>query len=313
MTAAIASMRSAFAALAGGRVQAPLRTALHAERGTTLVMPAALWGPGDAAVAIKVVSVFPDNRLRGLPAIYGLVLVVDPETGEPLATMHGGALTAIRTAAVCGLATDLLARRDSETLAVIGSGVQARTQVEAVCCVRRIREVRIGNPNLASAERAAAELRGVGPIPDRIMATTQSEEALRGADVVCTATTSTTPVLADEDVPAGVHINAIGSYQPHVRELPAATVARSLLVVDEREAAFEEAGDILQAVEEGAITREHVHCELGDLTLGRAKGRTAGEQVTLFKSVGLAVQDVAASRAVMLAAREQGIGQAVEW
>lgn len=308
MAAAIEAMRVAFAALAEGRVQSPLRTALTAERGTTLIMPAALAG-ADAAVAVKVVSIFPENKRRGLPAIHGLVLVVDPETGAPLAAMHGGALTAIRTAAVCGLATALLARPNSEVLAVIGSGVQARTQIEAVRCVRRIREVRVCNPNLASAERFAEGLRGV----DRVSVTERSAEALHGADIVCTATTATTPALADEDVPAGVHINAIGSYQPHVRELPSATVARSLLVVDEREAALEEAGDILQAIAEGAIAKDHIHCELGDLVLGRAAGRTAEDQITLFKSVGLAVQDVAASRAVLRAARKQGIGQEVEW
>lgn len=303
----------AFGALARGEVQAPLRTALTAGGGTTLVMPAAMDGPDGGAVAVKVVSVYPDNKERRLPAIHGLVLVVDPETGRPMAAMDGGALTAIRTAAVCGLATDLLARADSEVLAVFGSGVQARTHVEAVCSVRDIREVRICNPRIESAERAAAELAGQGPVPERVTAVADAREAADGADIIGTVTTSATPVLADEDVVTSAHVNAVGSYQPHVRELPAATVGRAGVVVDEMEAAKEEAGDLLQAVDEGTFAWTDVRCELGDLVLGRAAGRASADELTLFKSVGLAVQDVAASQAVLRAAAGQGIGQEVSW
>jgi ornithine cyclodeaminase len=222
--------------------------------------------------------------------------------------MDGAALTAIRTAAVCGLATDLLSRLNSKILAVLGSGVQARTQAEAVCCVRDIEQVRICNPNFDSAEAAAAELRGLGRIPADIIATSDSSEALRGADIVCTATTSRSPVLDDSDVGPGTHLNAIGSFQPSVREIPSATVARSLLIVDEREAALEEAGDILQAIADDSISEDHIHCQLGDLVRGRVAGRTTDDQITLFKSVGLAVQDVAASRAALKGAQTLGIG-----
>ena len=286
-----------------------MRTALSSPDGVTLIMPGALDGARDVALAVKVVSVFPENKSRGVPSIHGLVLVVDPQTGCPTAVLDGTALTSVRTAAACGLATDLLSRRDSKVLTVIGSGVQARTQVEAVCCVRPIEHVRICNPNLESAQAAAAELSGRSPIPASVSATRDITQALRDADVICAATTSRTPVLADSDLAPGTHINAIGSFQPHVRELPSATVARSLLVVDERQAALEEAGDILQAVADGSIAESHIHCELGDLLLGAAAGRTSEDQITLFKSVGLAVQDVAAARAALSEARRLGLGQ----
>ena len=310
MPAAIEAMRKVFAALARGEEHMPPRTALSAPGGVSLVMPAMVEG---APITVKVVSIFPGNKDRGVPVLNGLVLALSAEDGRPLALIDGAALTAIRTAAVCGLATDLLARPASKVLAVLGSGVQARTQVEAVCSVRAIEDVRICNPSLAKAEAAAAELRGRGPIPERVTATASSAEALRGADIVSTVTTSREPVLADADLPAGVHINAIGSFQPHVRELPTETVTRALLVVDERASAMEEAGDILQAIAEGAITESHIHCELGDLVLGRAAGRASRDQVTLFKSVGLAVQDVLAAQAALREARRRGLGQAIDW
>ncbi len=313
MTAAIEAMRTAFRALSEGRAQVPPRASLSQPDGVTLVMPGAIEEDAGAAAAVKVVSVFPVNKEQGLPAIHGLMLVIDPASGKPAAVLDGGALTAIRTAAVCGLATDLLARSDCTSLAVIGSGVQARTQAEAVCTVRPIERVVVCNPNLAKAERAAAELCGRGPIPGDVAAAASAAEALRGADVICTATTSRQPVLADRDVPPGVHINAIGSFQPHVRELPAETVARSLLVVDEKAAAFEEAGDILQAIATGAIQEDHIHCELGELVLGRARGRSTPEQITLFKSVGLAVQDVAAAQSCLREAERRGLGRSLEW
>lgn len=313
MPAAIDAMRSAFGALGAGRAQSPMRSTLSSADGVTLVMPGAIDDEAAPAIAVKVVSVFPGNKSLGIPTIHGLVLAVDPRTGRPVAVIDGSALTAIRTAAVCGLATDLLSRPDSKILAVIGSGVQARTQVEAVCCVRDIEQVRICNPNLASAEAAAEELRAQGRIPADVRATSDCAEALQGADIACAATTSRTPVIADEDIAPGMHINAIGSFQPSVREIPSETVARSLLFVDERQAALEEAGDILQAVDDGSIGEDHIHCELGELVLGRAAGRATADQVTLFKSVGLAVQDVAAAREALAGARALGIGTPVPW
>ncbi len=315
MPAAVEAMRAAFTALAEGRVQAPPRSLLAASegRGNTLVMPAALVDPAAPTTAIKVVSVFPANRGRGLPTIHGAVLAVDPRTGIPTALLEGGSLTAIRTGAVSGLATDLLARKDSRALAVFGSGVQARTQAEAVCCVRPIETLWICNPSAGKAEKMAAQIGGVAPFPSDVRPVRSSREALAAADIVCTATTSPTPVFRDAELQPGTHINAVGSYLPHVSEIPAETVLRAYVAVDQREAAFEEAGDLIQPIEQGLITPEHIRCELGGLLLGAEPGPRADERITLFKSVGLAVQDAAAAQAALAAARRRGLGANIDW
>ena len=311
MDAAVAAMRSAFAAHAAGRAQVPPRSVLHTggARGSTLVMPAAL----DGELVVKVVSVFPANFRHRLPAIHGTVLVVDSKTGVPQALMEGGSLTAIRTAAACGLATDLLARPESAVLAVFGSGVHARTQVRAAVAVRPIREVRIFNPNLASAQAMAAEIKLTAAIPGRIAVVESPSEALGGADIACLATTSTVPVFDDVNVPAGIHINAIGSFKPGEREVPAGTVARARVVVDDIDAALEEAGDLLMPIAEGLFGEEHIHCDLGSLVLGHSEARKSSDQVTFFKSVGLAIQDVVAAQAVLREARKRGVGKQMAW
>ena len=310
MDAAVAAMRSAFVAHAEGRAQVPPRSVLHTgdARGSTLVMPAAL----DGELVVKVVSVFPDNFRHRLPAIHGTVLVVDSETGAPEALLEGGSLTAIRTAAACGLATDLLARPESAVLAVFGSGVHARTQVRAACAVRPIKEVRIFNPNLASARAMASEIIATA-LPGRIAAVGSPSEALDGADIACLATTSTVPVFNDGDLPDGIHINAIGSFKPGEREVPAETVARARVVVDDIDAALEEAGDLLMPISEGVFGEEHIRCDLGNLVLGRSDGRTSSDQLTFFKSVGLAIQDVVAAQAVLREARKLGVGKQMSW
>lgn len=315
MPAAVAAMRRAFTALAEGRMQVPPRSLLTAPagRGTILTMPAASTGGDAPTAAVKVVAVFPENKRRGLPTIHGAVIVLDPETGRPSALLEGAALTALRTGAVSGLATDLLARRDSRALAVFGSGVQARTQAEAVCCVRSIETLRICSPSAGKAEKMADEIAGRAPFPLDVRPARSPREALAAADVVCTATTSATPLFDDADVRPGTHINAVGSYRPSVREIPGETVRRSFIVADQREAALEEAGDLIQAVEEGLITPDDVACELGGLLLGANAGRGSDEQITLFKSVGLAAQDAAAAQAAVDAARRRGLGANIDW
>lgn len=315
MPAAIEAMRRAFTALAEGRMQVPPRSMLTAPggRGTILTMPAASAGAGSPTAAVKVVAVFPENKRRGLPTIHGAVIALDPETGRPAALLEGASLTAVRTGAVSGLATDLLAREDSRALAVFGSGVQARTQAEAVCCVRPIETLWICNPSAGKAERMADEIAGRAPFPADVRPTTSPREALAAAGVVCTATTSETPVFDDADLQPGTHINAVGSYRPRVREIPGETVRRASIVADQREAALEEAGDLIQAIEQGFITPDRIACELGDLLLGAAAGRRSKEQITLFKSVGLAAQDAAAAQAAADAARRRGLGENIAW
>ena len=315
MAKAVEVMREAFAAHARQQVQSPPRTVLQTGtgRGATLVMPAATKSGGAALLAVKVVSVFPENPKRGLRAIHGTVLVSDAETGVPLALLDGVALTAIRTAAACGLATDLLARPDSAVLAVFGSGVHARTQVEAMRAVRPITAVRIFNPNTRSAEAMAEELLKSNAVRDGIRAVDSPAEALDGADIACMSTTSRVPVFWDRDVPNGIHINAIGAFKPEDREVPGATVGRSLVVVDDLDSAMEEAGDLLIAIGEGLFSREAIHADLGGLVLGSAGGRSDPSQVTFFKSVGIAAQDAFAAQAVLREAARLRLGERIDW
>ena len=303
MASAIAAMREAFAAHVEGKADGPPRTVLHtgASQGATLVMPVSLEAGDLPLLVVKVVSVFPANRERGIASIHGTVIAVEAETGVPIAVLDGASLTAIRTAAACGLATDLLARRDSAVVAVFGSGVHARTQVNAVREVRSIKEVRIHNPNSESAAAMADELSASGSTECRYRAVNSAASALDGADIACAATTSRVPIFEDTAVPAGLHINAIGSFHDTDREIPGATVARAGVFVDDREAALEEAGDLIIPIREGLISVSQIRSDLGSLVLGRAQGRLSDDEVTFFKSVGLAVQDAAATQAVLRA------------
>lgn len=305
MGVAIAAMREAFVAHVEGRADGPPRTVLHTgvTHGATLVMPVAL-NVGDVPLlVVKVVSVFPANRQRNLASIHGTLIAVEAETGVPIAVLDGASLTAIRTAAACGLATDLLAREDSAVLAIFGSGVHARTQVRAMRQVRSIEEVRIYNPNTESAVAMAEELAASAGPDCSFRVADSAASALAGADIACAATTSRVPVFEDDAVPDGLHINAIGSFHAADREIPGATVARAGVFVDDREAALEEAGDLIIAMREGLVDADHVRSDLGNLVLGRAKGRMSTDEVTVFKSVGLAVQDAAATQAVLRALR----------
>ena len=315
MATAVGVMRKAFAAHARQQVQSPPRTVLRTGkgRGATLVMPASTGSDDSDLLAVKVVSVFPENPRRGLRAIHGTVVVSDAGTGVPLALLDGVALTAIRTAAACGLATDLLARSDSRVLAVFGSGVHARTQVEAMRTVRPIKDIRIYNPNTRSAEAMAAGLSRLGSARGEIRAVGSPAEALDGADVACMATTSRVPVFQDCEVPDGLHINAIGAFKPEDREVPGATVGRSLVVVDDLDSAMEEAGDLLIAIEERKFSREAIHADIGSLVLGRAGGRSDPSQVTFFKSDGIAAQDVFAAQAVLREAERLRLGDRIDW
>jgi alanine dehydrogenase len=306
MRPAIEAMKGAFAQLSTGQADVPLRVALQVPRhnGVTLFMPGYL--SADDRMAVKIVSVFNDNPARGLPLIHALVVVVDAATGEPVAVMDGTYLTALRTGAASGAATDLLARQDAHTVVVFGAGAQGRTQLEAVCAVRPIRQAWICD---VAPERAAAYADEMGQrlaLPVSVAET--SAEAAALADVICTATTSSTPVFEDADVQPGTHINAVGAYTPQMQELPAETVVRAKVVIDHREASLAEAGDLLIPLSEGLITEDSIYAELGEIAAGQKPGRASPDEITLFKSVGVAVQDVAAASAVLEAARRQNLG-----
>ncbi len=310
MAEAIGGMKYAFAQLSTGRADVPLRAHLEVgSSGTTLVMPAYLIDSDD--LAIKIVSVFPQNPQLALPTIHAIVLAIDTATGKPVALLEGGALTAIRTGAVSGAATDLLARPDAAVAAIIGSGVQARTQLEAICTVRHIEEVRVYSLNPAQAEQFVQELAGKGPIPSSISIMKDANEAVQGADIVCTATTSSTPVFDGSQLKPGVHVNGVGSFMPTMQEIDALTIQRSLVVVDSRAAALAEAGDLIIPLENSDINHDHIVAELGEVIVGIHPGRTDAAQITFFKSVGVAVQDAAAASIAISNSLNNGLGSSI--
>ena len=309
MRQAIEAMKRAFAQLSIGQANVPLRVALDVPRhnGVTLFMPGYL--SADDQMAVKIVSVFNDNPSQGLPLIHALVIVVDATTGSPAAVMDGTYLTALRTGAASGAATDLLARPDAHTAAVFGAGAQGRTQLEAVCAVRPIHQAWVYDVAPRQAAAYAEEMSQRLSLPVRVAET--PAQAVRQADVICTATTATSPVFADADVPPGTHINAVGAYTPHMQEVPPETVLRARVVIDHRESSLAEAGDLLIPIEQGLMTEDHIYAELGEIAAGSKPGRASPDEITLFKSVGVAVQDVAAAGAVLEAARELGLGTEV--
>jgi alanine dehydrogenase len=315
MRDAIEAMKRAYAALSDGRADVPLRTrlAVPPHDGLTLIMPAYVQDSEAEALAIKAVSLFPQNPARGLTYIQAAVLLLEPDSGRALALLEGGSLTAIRTGAASGAAIDLLAREDSHTLAIIGAGTQGRTQLEAACTARHIERVFIFDPNRDKAEVLAGEMAGRGPIPFSIHSTANAKDAVEQADIICTATTSHTPVFDDKDVRPGTHISAVGSYTPDMQEIPAETIARARVVVDSRAAALEEAGDLLQPMRAGLFDALHIYAELGEIVLGRKAGRESAEEITYFKSVGVAVQDAMAAQLALENARKMNLGQEVSF
>ncbi len=308
MPAAIDAMADAFAALAQGEAEVPLRTALATRHGVSLFMPARVGPDGEEAphVGAKVVSVNPANTALGLPAIHAVVLVLDAPTGQPRALLDGTWLTALRTGAVGGLAARLMARPDAHVVALFGAGVQARSQLEAVRCVRPVDEVRIYTPGGASARRLAAELEGLAA---RVVG--RPEEALAGAHIVIAATDSAEPVFPGSAVEPGTHVTAVGSYTPEMREVDATLVSRARVIVDQREAALTEAGDLIGPIRDGVVDASVIAAELGEVVLERAPGRTTPGEITLFKSVGNAVQDVVVAARVVQAAEARGRGTVV--
>lgn len=317
MPDAIEAMRQAFVALTEQRAVVPHRIHLPVPRnaGISLIMPSFVDAeqPAAQALAVKVVSLFDHNHARGLARIQAAVIVLEPDTGRPIALLEGATLTAIRTAAASGAATDVLARRDSQTLAIIGAGVQARTHLQAVCAVRPIRQIRIFSRTPAKVETLLKEFAGTPGIAAELIAVNSVREALHGADIICATTTSKTPVFDDSDLAPGVHINAVGSYTPQAREIPGETVARAAVYVDSRDAAWSEAGDLIQPLEAGLITRDHVRAELGELVSRPELGRSSDAQITFFKSVGIAVQDAMAAQCALRNAARLKLGTTVPW
>lgn len=306
ITEIIDAMQAAYTELSAGRAKMPIRAQISIEQpeGTALFMPSYM--KPTEMIGIKTVTLFEDNRKNNIPYIQGMVCLFDGNNGTPQAVLDGMTITALRTGAASGLATRLLARENSSICAIFGAGVQGRTQLEAVCSVRNIKKAVIYDPFPAASAKFAEDMNKMLDI-DVIVATTP-KETVRDADIVCCATLSETPVFNDKDLPAGVHINAVGSYKPHVQEVPEAMVLRSRLYVDHRESALEETGDLIIPIKNGKMTEQHIVAELGEVAAGNAPARTSDNELTFFKSVGVAVQDLAAAAVTFEKAKKRGIG-----
>ena len=264
----------------------------------------------DKALAMKVVTYFQDNPKRNLPAILGTILLFSSETGKLISVMDGSYITGIRTACVSAVASKALANPDTPVLGILGAGVQARTHIQALSRVRKIQRIKIYSPSGTSAAAIKKDLEPSTGIPIEVAAS--AAEALREADLIVTASTAKTPIVTPEYLKAGAHINAVGSHRPDFRELDGATMARAKVVVDSREAIMAECGDILLAIEEKAIGKDHVHAEIGEVLAGNKPGRSSAAEITLYKSVGIAIQDVATANLVYRKALERRVGTNVE-
>lgn len=305
MSDAVAAMKEAFIALSAARVELPHRMKLPlGADGLALIMPCS--SPESGAASLKWLSYCPANPRRGLPVIHALVILADAATGAPLGVLEGSALTALRTGGASGAATDILARPDASTAAIFGAGTQARSQLAAVLAVRRVKRARVFDVDPgASAVFAAETATGFGI---EVEAADSPAAALAGADIVCTATTAKEPVFDDRDIRPGTHINAVGVFDRLYAEIPPGTVVRARVFVDHFEAALEEAGDLLRPAAAGLIARSHFETELGNVLSGRAAGRRGPDEITLFKSVGSAVQDLFAAERAVSNARRLGLG-----
>jgi ornithine cyclodeaminase len=310
MAECIDVMADALKMLAGGEAILPLRTMLVLPDGGNLMglMPAYLGGIG--SVGVKVITAFPSNYGSAYDTHQGVVLLFDTEHGLLRAIVDATAITALRTAAVSGVATRLLARPDACDLAILGAGTQGHTHLAAMLAVRPIKRVRVHSLPLAGAHQfAEREGRRHGI---RIEVCETAHAAVSGADIVCTVTTAHEPILCGDWLAPGAHINAVGAFSPTTRELDTAAVVRSRLYVDRRASTLSEAGEFLIPRQEGAIGDEHILGELGELLLGQVQGRTAPEQITLFKSLGIAIEDLAAAHFVLRRAEEQQAGTWIE-
>lgn len=309
---ALPVMAEAMRRYSGGQVDLPLRTILRPEKDTGLLgtMPGFVDGKDLAGFGLKAMVLKPENPARGLDLHIGVILVYHPETGAPLALVDAGAVTAVRTAAVSAVATEALARPDAGNLAILGSGVQARSHLEAMHLVRPLRRVRVWSRTSehASAYRAwAAETLGIEVEPVATPA-----QALDGADLVCTTTAAKEPIVQAVDLAPGAHVNAVGASFIDHRELSSQAVAGASFFVDSRESALAESGDLRGPLTEGLVGPDHILAELGEVLLGVQPGRRQNEDVTVFKSLGLSVQDIMSGFVIAEEAAAQGRGQTFE-
>jgi len=306
------AVETAFGELARGKAVMPQRSVIPIpeHKGIYLAMPGYIGGDMNA-LGLKVVTVYPNNPSKyELPTILGTLMLCDPATGKAIAIMDAGYLTAVRTGAASGVATKYLAREDSKVCTVFGAGVQARKQLEAVHIIRPMEKVYVNDIAEEAMESFASDLGsslGVEIIPSKDV-----EKSVRESDIIVTASSSHDPVFDGNWLKSGTHVNNIGSHTPDAREIDTTTVKRSKFVADLKEANLAEAGDILIPIKEGAVTEDHIYASLGEIVVGDKPGRENAEEITVFKSCGLAIQDVSTALAIYDAAREKGVGTEVE-
>ncbi len=290
MNECIQVMEKMFRSLANGECIQPLRSLmwLPGKKGLLGMMPG--YASELGMMGIKVISVFHANRDTGFPSHQGVVILFDAQHGQPLMFFDAEEITAVRTAAASAVATKLLSRENSETLAIIGSGEQAKRHIEAMLLVRDIKQINLWSRNEKNARQLANEIKGEYNIAFNLKK--KAEDAVRNADIICTVTSSSQPVVMAEWIANGTHINAVGSSTPNARELDTAAVLRSKLFTDRYESVFNEAGDFLIPKKEGVINNDHVKAEIGEVLLGLKKGRENNNEITLFKSLGIAAEDI---------------------
>jgi len=264
----------------------------------------------DKALGMKVVTYFQDNPKRNLPAILATIMLFSGETGKLIAVMDGSYVTAIRTACASAMATKALANTKTPVLGILGAGVQARAHIQALTQVRKIDRIKIYSPSGTSAAAIKKDLEPALKIAIEVAGS--AADAVRDADLLVTGSTSREPIIQSTWLKTGVHINAVGSHRPDHREIDGATVARAKVVVDSREAIMAECGDILLAIKENVINENHIHGEIGEILAGTKPGRERASEVTLYKSVGIAIQDVATANLIYRKALERGMGTHVE-
>ncbi|MGE5677242.1 MAG: ornithine cyclodeaminase family protein, partial [Pseudomonadota bacterium] len=302
-------MEKVFTDYTSGRTITPLRTKISVEQhgGDILFMPAYI--PEGSGLGVKVVSVFPGNSELNRQTIYSMLILNDDKTGEPIALMDAERLTALRTGAVSGVAAKYLSREDSETVTVFGAGIQARTQLEAICCVRSIRKVFVAGRNFEHSEGFSREIKDRYGVEATVCKDTV--QALKNSDIVITATTSHTPVFDGRYIQKGAFVTAVGAYTPKMQEIPENHVSKAVIIVDAYSAALKEAGDIIIPMGKGLISRENIRAELGEVVLGKYE-RENEDEIIFFKSVGLAIQDMCVAPEIYRRAVEKGFGVTVE-
>lgn len=309
MRDSIEAMKTAFINFGKGKADVPQRTSLKLSKGKgeALFMPA--YKKDSEYASLKIVSVFKDNPELNLPKIQALIFLMNAENGKPAAVMDGEFITAMRTGAVSGLAADLLSKKDSKTAAVFGTGIQAVKQLQAIDCVRKLEKVFIFG---TSIEKAKMFIDANNKKYSFNLIAGKDKSLIKQCDIICTATSSYTPVFENDNLKEGVHINSIGSYKPEMSEIPEETIARSKIVVDSISACLKEAGDIIKPIKSGLISEEHIYAELGEVAAGLKTGRENDKEITVFKSVGIAIQDLTAASLVYKKAKIMNLGTTIE-